>query len=116
MQNNKQKMHPFLNLPGRLASAMRHAGHSQKEVENKVKVSQSQISRILNGKFKREGKAVRKLSQYAKVNSPSESEEDRQQLYTQLTEGISDVWDGSKDDAYRLLRLLEIVKAFRSRR
>lgn len=95
---------------------MQNTGHSQKDVEIQLKISQSQISRILNGKFKREGKAVRELLKYADLYSQKGSAKAKQQLCKQLTEGISDVWDGSEEDAIRLLRLLEIVKAFRSRR
>jgi len=95
---------------------MQNTGHSQKDVEKHLKISQSQISRILNGKFKREGKAVRILLKYAEIYALKGSAKAKQQLRKQLTEGISDVWDGSEEDAYQLLRLLEFVKDFRSRR
>ena len=116
MQNTKGKTQALRDLPGRLAQAMRIAGHRQKDVENITKISQSQVCRVLRGEFKREGKAVRELSKYVNYYSSKESNEDQPMVRQQLSEGILSVWDGSSDDGRRLLRLLGIVKEFRSLR
>lgn len=114
MKNIKEKKQALRDLPVRLAQAMRVARHKQKDVENITKISQSQICRVLKGEFKREGKAVRELSKYANNYSSNECKEDQPMVRQQLSEEILSVWDGSSADGRRLLRLLGIVKEFRS--
>lgn len=115
MQNIKQKSNSLVNLPSRLKLAMRIAGHRQNNVERTTGISQSQISRILKGEFKREGRAVRELDKYAKYYSSKEPKGDQVAVREQLREGICRVWDGTPDDGHRLLRLLEIVKEIRGK-
>ncbi len=115
MQNIKQKSNAAVNLPVRLKIAMKAAGHRQKKVENITGISQSQISRILRGEFKRHGKAVRELDKYAKLYSSKKTGGEHAVVQEQLREGICSVWDGTKDDGNRLLRFLEIVKEFRGK-
>jgi predicted transcriptional regulator len=115
MQNIKQKSNDFVNLPGRLKLVMRIVGHKQKDVEKETGISQSQISRILKGEFKREGRAVRELYKYAKTYSSMEPNRDHVVLRELLMEGICSVWDGTPDNGQRLLQLLEIVKEIRGK-
>jgi transcriptional regulator with XRE-family HTH domain len=115
MQNIKQKSNALASLPGRLKFAMRNADHNQKDVETETGISQSQISRILKGKFKREGRAVRELEKYAIIYSSTEPMRDQVVVREQLREGICSVWDGTPDDGHRLLRFLEIVKEIRGK-
>lgn len=114
MQNIKGKSQALRELPERLAQAMREAGHNQKYVEKITKISQSQICRVLKGEFKREGKAVRELSKYANNRLSNEPKGDQPIVRQLLSEEILSVWDGSSADGRRLLRLLGIVKEFRS--
>jgi transcriptional regulator with XRE-family HTH domain len=115
MRNIKQKSNALVNLPGRLKLAMRIAGHRQNDVEKTTGISQSQVSRILKGEFKREGRAVRELDKYARYYSLREPKGDLTVVREQLREGISSMWDGTPDDGHRLLRLLEIVKEIRGK-
>jgi len=115
MQNIKQKSNDLVNLPRRLKSAMRNAGHKQKTVEKQTGISQGQISRILKGKFKREGKAVRELYKYANNYSSTKPNRDQIVVRELLMEGICSVWDGTPDNGQRLLQLLEIVKEIRGK-
>src|SRR3990172_11680020 len=115
MQNIKQKSDAASSLPVRLKIAMKAAGHRQKDVEIITRISQSQISRILRGEFKRPGKAVGRLEKYARGCLSKKAAGEHAAVQEQLREGICSVWDGTTDDGNHLLRFLDIVKEIRGK-
>jgi hypothetical protein len=75
-----------------LKSTMETNGHTQKDLENKYEIDQSQISKILNGDFSRKGKAVKSLMKYSNYNEFVESN----LISEEINKAISEVWDGSE--------------------
>lgn len=74
-----------------LNARMSKNGHTQVDVADICRITQSQVSKILKGKFSRQGKAVNKLIEYSKYNEYYE----RHPTSKKIEEAIADVWDGS---------------------
>lgn len=81
---------------------------TQKDIANAVNINQSQVSRILNGEFKRISKNVQLICEYAKIElkgkttgvEPSENEE--------LMSALKTVWNGKNTKA-----LAKVIRSLR---
>lgn len=79
----------MVQLPVALRARMDISGHTQKDVEATTGVSQSQISRALNGKRKRPTEAMQKLCRYANLEIKNESASALAELYALLQQVIA---------------------------
>jgi transcriptional regulator with XRE-family HTH domain len=90
-----------------LTKKFREAGMSQPEISIKSGIDQSQVSRILAGKFKRSSKNVEKLCKYAKIKivankiSPIDNQT--------LMKALSYAWDGSEKHAKSIAKILYAI-------
>lgn len=112
--------HTYVNMPNKmqkksalvfeLGAALRQQmivhGDTQQEVSQKTGVSQSDISRILNGQRKRLGKSAKRLCQYACIDtSPtSEASAARELLSHTLHRAVG-------DNAAATLALIQVVES-----
>ncbi len=80
------------------------------------KVDQGQCSKILNGDFKRPGKSIRKLCNYANLNHEDYTTSSDVEMPRPILTAISDVWDGSKEHAIHLARIIKATKPLRPQR
>jgi transcriptional regulator with XRE-family HTH domain len=75
---------------------------SQETIAKKAKIHQSQVSRILNGKFARVSKNVIRICKFAKIPLAKE-----QPLSPKLQKALEGVWDGSLEQEAALVKLLD---------
>lgn len=106
---NAKNSHLF-DLPARLKLAMQAANHKQKDVKDATGVDQSQISRILNGKYSRMGRAAKSLWEYADMQICGEAPELQIEIRERLQKAAEELWNGSIEDGKRILYLLESIK------
>lgn len=94
-----------------LAAEVRARRFSQLEIASACGVHQSQISRILSGKAKRESANVRKLCKYA--TSLRQGADALTPTVTgsrvAIDQAMMRVWDGTSEHACALVELLEAV-------
>lgn len=93
----------------------RDQGLTQAQLQRTARISQSQLSRILDGRFTRVSAAVQRLCSAAGVDlhlrltaAPSDS-----RWRTELEQELLRSWDGTPGHARELIRLLRIAKALR---
>lgn len=90
-----------------LTKKFREAGMSQPEIAIGTGINQSQVSRILAGRFKRRSKNVDKICKYAKIKvvadkiSPINNQA--------LMEALSYAWDGSEKHAKAIAKILYAI-------
>lgn len=80
------------------------SGVTQVDLQRHTGVSQSQISRILDGSAKRVGKSLCALCKYA--NIPLERLGGCLEDNHELMQALRDTWDGSEPHAHRLALLI----------
>ncbi|HSK74453.1 MAG TPA: helix-turn-helix transcriptional regulator [Pyrinomonadaceae bacterium] len=83
---------------------------TQKELARLAKVDQSQISRIINGNFRKVSKNVKRICKYAKVDLDSVKENKNPAQNSELMEAISLVWDGTNKNAKALATVIRSLK------
>lgn len=88
-----------------IRSTMKKNGHTQKYLENHLKIHQSQISKILRGDFSRGGKAIELLKEYSLYNEYSED-----QFYSvEINRAVAEIWDGSPKMEKQLAKIIREV-------
>jgi transcriptional regulator with XRE-family HTH domain len=87
---------------------------TQEEVSKRTGVPQAQVSRILNGRFRRRSQHLTTLCQAANID-PEESVRP-EHLRVKLQDRLDALWDGSHEEADRLLKLLDAVEHIRGAR
>lgn len=90
-----------------LASYFALQGLTQNAVAEASGLHQSQVCRILSGKFKRCSKNVLKLCKFAKINI-SQARANPQEN-PKLMEALSFAWDGTEDHAEAIARVLMAI-------
>jgi len=95
----------FLEL---LTAHMETSGHSQQDVAKLARISQSRVSRILQGEFDRfSSKSVRQLAKYASINTEKRLDPQNSDI---LMSAVAAIWDGSKKHEVALAKLLRALK------
>lgn len=79
----------------------------QEDVAMSTGVSQSQVSKILSGRFKTISPNVKKVCQYANIQTSSKSDIS---LTQELKEALVDLWDGSAASERALVKTLKTMK------
>lgn len=104
-------------IGGRLRAWLRHQGLTESGLADAInagraglpQVSQSWISRICNGEFKRLSGQAKVILRYA--NIPTDGPERPADGATVIDEAIREVWDGSDEGAQLIARLLRDAAA-----
>ena len=101
---------PYKILANELSKQVKDAGIKQEQLSFTMRVSQSQISRVLGGKGKRRTKLFDDLCIY--VNNQNKGVSISQvQENTELLEAIANIWDGSPDQAQSIASAIRGLKA-----
>lgn len=79
----------------------------QEDISVSTGVSQSQVSKILSGRFKAVSPNVKKICKYANIQIHSNAGVD---IPEELKEAILDLWDGSRESEKALVKTLRTMK------
>lgn len=109
MQNKTLSASQRRRLIESLRKALRAKSVTQMELSAALSVSQSQISRVLAGKFKRYAGNARRICDYVDVKL--EARNPQKGLDPRLEEALTELWDGTDRQADALVRLLRAVNA-----
>jgi ribosome-binding protein aMBF1 (putative translation factor) len=90
-----------------LREALRKSGASQSSLSKIIGINQSQVSRLLSGRFQRPTKSVNALCIHFKVNSVARKEAIKLQNYPELALCLGEVLDGSRKKERAVIRLLK---------
>ena len=90
-------------------------GLTQSQIAIALGQSQSWVSRVLSGEFKRLTPAVIALCEYADVVFERQSERS-EEGFARLSDALDAVWDGTEVDARRIEKLLRAVSQLRHHR
>ena len=82
-------------------------GVSQSDIAKAVGIHQSQVCRILSGRFKRCSKNVIKLCKYANINLLQDEVNPRDN--ERLMEALSFAWDGTEPHAEAIAQVLRAI-------
>lgn len=101
-------------LSSRAAARIAQLGVTQMELSSRLKMSQSQISRLLSGKCRRTSKGLRKLCDYAYSYTPSVT---KAQIAAneQLMTALQATWNGTPDHASALATVIRSLQLFETR-
>ena len=91
----------------RLQKAFRACGLLQAELAENSRINQSQVSRLLNGRFERRTKGLDALCMYLKVKPVFRNDVMSLSGYPHLASCLSEVLDGSKKRELAVVRLLK---------
>jgi transcriptional regulator with XRE-family HTH domain len=91
----------------RLREALRKSGVSQMSLSKVIGINQSQVSRLLNGRFQRAPKSIYALCIYLKVNPVARKDSIKLQKYPDLALCLDEVLDGSRKRERAVIRLLK---------
>jgi DNA-binding Xre family transcriptional regulator len=90
-----------------LKEALRKSGVSQSSLSKVIGLNQSQISRLLNGRFERPTKGINALCIHLKVNPVARKDAIKLQNYPDLAFCLDEVLDGSRKRERAVIRLLK---------
>lgn len=90
-----------------LKEAFRKSGASQTSLSKAVGINQSQISRLLNGRFQRRSKGIHALCIHLKVSPVTRKNVIKLQNYPDLASCLDEVLDGSRKREQAVVRLLK---------
>lgn len=96
-----------------LQASFKRKGWNQIDISSKSSIHQSQVCRILSGKFKRCSKNVLKLCKYAEITIVQKKADPRGN--EKLMEALSYAWDGTEKHAEIIAKMLMAVKELRMR-
>ncbi len=82
----------------------------EQTVANATNTSQSFVSRIRTGNFKRITENVKKVCEYASIDLDSIKKESNPAENTDIMKAIDDVWDGTDKKAKALARVIRSLK------
>jgi transcriptional regulator with XRE-family HTH domain len=101
-----------LSTVAQLAASLRSAAQekqlTQTEIAAGSSVDQSQVSRILAGKFVNRSQNVMRICAYLQV--PVSGDSQRPKVTEQMAESLSRLWDGSPEHECRLIELLAAIE------
>jgi transcriptional regulator with XRE-family HTH domain len=90
-----------------LREALRKSGATQSFLSSNIGVNQSQVSRLLNGRFERRTKIVNALCIYLKVNPVFRKKAIKLRNYPDLASCLDEVLDGTRKRERAIIRLLK---------
>lgn len=94
-----------------LSAAFRKSGMSQSSLSNVIGIKQSQISRLLNGRFQRPSKSIDALCIHLKVTPVARKDAIKLQNYPELALCLE--LDGSRKKERAVIRILKSAQTFR---
>ena len=97
----------------KIGDKMRQQGETQSAVSHRLGLHQSQISRILQGRFKRLSPSVKKLCIDAGVRVDQVSHPQHYVPSQRLVKAIGETWDGTATHEKALLKVLKAVNLIR---
>lgn len=89
---------------------MKELGLTQQDVADALGIEQSKISRLLAGKFKRQSPSFERLCRHLKIGVSSNISSGLDQ---ELHLAISEVWDGTKEHASALAKVIRTIGQLR---
>ncbi|MBK9347831.1 MAG: helix-turn-helix transcriptional regulator [Burkholderiales bacterium] len=95
------------------ASHAKNIGITQEEIAQAINVNQSQVSRIFRGQVHRHTDTLGKICKYALLKSVKVTPDDVRNSDT-LINALSDVWDGTDQDAQALAGVIRSLQTLRS--
>jgi DNA-binding Xre family transcriptional regulator len=90
-----------------LRDALRKSGVSQSSLSKIIGINQSQVSRLLMGRFQRPTKSVNALCEHLKVNPVARKDAIELRNYPELALCLDEVLDGSRKKERAVIRLLK---------
>jgi transcriptional regulator with XRE-family HTH domain len=90
-----------------LREALRKSGASQSSLSKVVGINQSQVSRLLNGRFQRPTNGIHALCIHLKVIPVARKDAVKLQNYPELALCLDEVLDGSRKKERAVIRLLK---------
>ena len=93
------------SLAERLRSFMRERQLTQKSVAKAAKISQSTVSRALQGHFERQGRARAKLFTYMHNESLNEGLSGKGK--DKVVRAFDSIWDGSEEHAVAIAKIIK---------
>ncbi len=96
-----------LNIAYELTRKFKEYAVCQAEASKLTHVSQSQISRILAGQFKRRSKNVNKLCKFANIKFDRHKTDPVQNRI--LMDALTEVWDGTDHHAKAIAKVLKAL-------
>ena len=90
-----------------LREALRKSGASQLSLSNIIGINQSQVSRLLSGRFQRPTKSLNALCIHLKVGPVARKGAIKLQNYPELALCLGEVLDGSRKKERAVIRLLK---------
>ena len=90
-----------------LRLALRKSGSTQASLSSLLGINQSQISRLLSGRFERKSKGINALCIHLKVNPVARKAAITLKDYPDLASCLDDVLDGSRKRERAVIRLLK---------
>lgn len=106
--------HEKLERLRHLAALVGRGSVTQAEISAETGVSQSQISRILAGQFRRASKNVEELCRYASRRRERPSSDEARDRAA-LTAALLALWDGTPSHAQALIDMLSAISAAQQR-
>lgn len=98
----------FACAVAKLNTAFECKGETQEALQTSTGISQSEISKILNGVRKKPNKAFFKLCQYAKIDYPVKNLNPIDD--PRIQRAFAKSWDGSEESIMLIARLIECAK------
>lgn len=99
------------NIACELTRKFKEHAVCQIEVSKLIDVSQSQISRVLAGKFKRRSKNVNKLCKFANIKFERHKVDPVQNRI--LIDALMEVWDGTDHHAKAIAKVLKALSSLK---
>lgn len=100
-----------LKIIDAIRATMINSGHKQIDVEIATGVDQTQVSKILNGKFKKVSGNLIKLCKYANI-PPKAFIERKMGRVSEIDQAISSVWDGTDKHAKAIAEVIKSLVHF----
>jgi len=90
-----------------LREAFRKSGVRQSDLSKVIGINQSQISRLLNGRFQRKSKSIDALCVHFRVSLVTRKNAIKLHNYPELASCLDEVLDGSRKRERAVIRLLK---------
>ncbi|XXT21511.1 helix-turn-helix transcriptional regulator [Sorangium sp. So ce429] len=97
-----------------LRARMAAEGLTQRALAGRLRVSQGQISRVLNGKFQRKSRVIRALEVFLGMPPASATTRTVEAEEMELLEAAREAADGSVDAMHLLTQLMHVVATLRA--
>ena len=102
-----------LDVGLKIRHKMLERSDTQESLSRKLRIHQSQISRVLRGDFKRLSPHVRRLCEYAGLSLDKLEAKPRVPPAGKLLAEVNNLWDGTPGHEKALLRVVKAIRQLR---